>query len=398
MKEGVKKKEVSPVIFRAILIGIILFGVAILGVAFLLLKFFISGWIDSSFIYLLITVLIVGTVFLAIGIKKRGKKGVIILIVSIVTFIVVAVLAWIFLNNGLDNRQLNRPEPVFQPNQQEFTDEEILDATYSHYKAPQNFSTRESDPYFQLVYESTSFLKTWAERNAELGKNISDFEVCTDDKNQALNWSELYRKNYLEDDQKLLNEIETEKFFEFKYNATWREYKYGNGRSDALRGDILRIRKCSYLNAAGSWRDRDDNLSIFLGIFNKRPVTTENVKELIEYDYSLFNSETRDEKILSSFSGNQGDKIKHTIYRTIIASDDLAGSWLCEKIHLMKSVYTVDKTSGEIRKIGTGHVNTPEITLENMYTYQTYYMSLIELDENIKMVDGECYYAPVRML
>ena len=89
------------------------------------------------------------------------------------------------------------------------------------------------------------------------------------------------------------------------------------------------------------------NPEYYLGKFGQRPITTQNVKELIEffwYSVSL-NRLTGSAKVLSSSAEDHGDYIKHTLYETQICG----GDWgLSDSISLFKSVYIVDKNSGKI--------------------------------------------------
>ena len=211
-----------------------------------------------------------------------------------------------------------------QSTQTEFTDKELLDAAYSGYKYPEGFY-QEDLHGGSLYYENTVSIKPVGER-----EHIW-IELCTNNKSQALEWSESSSKNsaYYRD---LVDEKETEKYFEFRR-------VYSKNPSDVI---LSRVHKCDYLNR--SKYDKSKRPSI-LGTFNQRPVTIEKVKELIEYLWFIENYNWGGQKVLRSFTENQGNSVKHTLYKICI----VYGDWgVCDVISLFKSEYIVDKNSGEI--------------------------------------------------
>jgi len=211
-----------------------------------------------------------------------------------------------------------------QSNQAEFTDQGILNAVYSNYKYPEDFY-QEDLKGASLYYENTISVRPPVEREHKW------IELCTDNKSQALEWSESSSKNsacYRD----LIDERETEKYFEGRRG-------YSEKPSDII---LSRVHKCSYLD-----RSKYDKFErgTTLGRFNQRPVTIENVKELIEYLWFIENYNIDGQKVLSSFTEDQGDSVKHTIYETHV----VYGDWgVCDQITLIKSEYIVDKNSGEI--------------------------------------------------
>lgn len=110
----------------------------------------------------------------------------------------------------------------------------------------------------------------------------------------------------------------------------------------------FRFNKCSYIVPA-----RRPNLwspdSYGVGNFNLRPVTNDNVHELIEYLW--FIEEYRYGKlggILSSYTQEFEDSVHHVIYATRMGKKIQLGSRYYDGIELRKFRHTVDKQSGEI--------------------------------------------------
>jgi internalin A len=223
--------------------------------------------------------------------------------------------------------------PTFQPNQTEFTNQEILEAVYSDYKYPRDFYQEDLEGG-SLYYENTISVKPIFEREHRW------IELCTDDRNQALEWSEASSKNsaYYRD---LIDERETEKYFEF-------ERVYSENPFDII---LSRVHKSSYLDRSSY--DRFEKGSV-LGIFNQRPITPENAKELTEYLWFVENYNIVGSKVLSSFTEDQGNSIKHTIYETHV----VYGDWgMSDQITLIKSEYVVDKNSGQFT-LSQKHIRT----------------------------------------
>ena len=219
--------------------------------------------------------------------------------------------------------------PRFQPTQTEFSDEEIIDAVYSEYKYPESFYQEELGG-IRLFYENTFTLKPLGERDGWV-------ELCTDNRSRASEWVETSTKNsvYLSRYKNLTyDERETEKFFEFR----------GIRPKDQQHVILRRVHKCSYFRPRHD-KHRKLERGEVLGIFGQRPITIDNVKELIEYLWFIENYNFYGRKVLSSFTSDEGSSIKHTIYETKV----VVGDWgLCDEISLVRTEYVVDRNSGEV--------------------------------------------------
>lgn len=225
--------------------------------------------------------------------------------------------------------------PTFNPTQTNFSDREILNAVYSDYKGPNDF------------FEDALIKKE--ERNIN---SVQYEKYCTNNFNEARTVVEKHIKNFSTMTVTEDNE-ENEKFFQFKAI---------DNRN--IPGRLLRVFKCSYVKDLKRVLSNDyqyryhketDNqrskpgftTTDYVGEFAQRPITTEKVKELIEFLwFSALGEEYNmgGRKALSSFTKDEGSSITHTIYETQTSY----GAYAYDKIRLIKSVYTINKNSGEI--------------------------------------------------
>jgi hypothetical protein len=203
-------------------------------------------------------------------------------------------------------------------------DESLLQLAYSSYKLP--------DGFYQEDLHNVIFQNAGVMRIHPLGGRASVFERCTNDRSEALAWSES-PDYYGADDRQLVSERETERFFEF----TWEVHRLTS------RVLLSRVDKCSYVDR--SMYDRRAH-GTMLGIFNQRPVTADNVGSLVEYLWYSENFTSVSAKVISSSGADLGSEIRHTLVEVRIAW----GDWgMCDEISLVQSDYLVSKSSGEIR-------------------------------------------------
>jgi hypothetical protein len=206
----------------------------------------------------------------------------------------------------------------------EITDENILRAVYSNYKFPQGFykeDLKSGSPY----YENTVSIRSLNDRSPQW------FELSTNDRDQAFAWSEsssVYSAYY----RKVESEREDEKYFEFR--RVWQEHP-----SDIL---LSRVHKASYLDR--SMYDRF-NPGDTLAIFRKSDVDTSSVKELIEYLWFIGYNDMGGAKALCSRVVDLDSSVQYILYYTMVSY----GDWgLCDKISVIRSVYSVIKQTGII--------------------------------------------------
>ncbi len=201
-------------------------------------------------------------------------------------------------------------------------DEELREIAYSDHKYPDGFYQEELEGG-NLYYENTVSINE--------GEPIW-IELDTMDYAQALEWSELSSAHsaYYRD---LVDERETEKYFEFRRI-------YSLNPTDII---LSRVHKTDYLDKSMYDHFSPDNP--ILGIFNKRPVDTASVRELIEYMWFALNYNFLGSKVLESYSVDCEEEAKHILVVLSIAY----GDWgIYDQITLGRLTYTVNKTTGEI--------------------------------------------------
>lgn len=203
-------------------------------------------------------------------------------------------------------------------------DDEIIRKAYSHYSLPQWFSTEDFtsvSPY----YENTISIFPLAERGT------SWFELSTNDHVQALAWSEASSRNsayYRE----LVSQRETEKFFEFKR-------VYAAHPNDAI---LSRVHKSSYLD-----RSEFDKLhkGSVLGRFQVRPVTMENVKELVEYLWCVDSNFDTGTGILSTWMSENTMSVDYVLQVLDVVYGDRG---MHDSIIVTNATFRIEKASGLI--------------------------------------------------
>ena len=232
----------------------------------------------------------------------------------------------------LEDLACSAPEPTqipviqFEDDQSNFSDQEVIDAMYHpDYVYPDHFYSEDNgDAYME--YMSSYSIVTAQER--------PDYriEFCTDDRNEAYQWSVSTAEIFYFLTVDTGHERETEKFFEF----TW-EFDL----SGTMETVLYRTHKCSYVDLTSYDIIDPDS---FLVYFNLRPLTAANVKEVIEYLW-INRSSGKGEKILSSYVLENSDVFYHMIFTAY----KQPGDWgLPDMIHLEEYVFTIDKSNGEI--------------------------------------------------
>lgn len=209
--------------------------------------------------------------------------------------------------------------PNFTSTQTEFSDDELLNATYSNYKFPSNFY------HENLGDTNLYYVNTLSIDSAENGKSI---HLSTNSFEKAKDWS--IKSTY--ENFEFKNGINSEKFFEF--------IRITNPEDNSIIK--FRTHKSSYLTR--------DNYNFFsksdtIGIFNKLNFTVDDTKELIDYLWFISNYNNRSEKILSSFAVNNQQIFEVHHYELHIVYGDFN---LYDEITLIKKVYEIERNTGVI--------------------------------------------------
>lgn len=210
--------------------------------------------------------------------------------------------------------------PVFASTQTEFTEKELLNATYTDYKFPSNFY-HENLADTNLYYVNTVSIDSF-----ENGKWI---QLSTNSSEKARDWSikSTYQNSQFE------KGISSEKFFEF--------IRIKNPEDNSIIK--FRTHNSSYIT-----RDNYDllNKSDTIGYFKKQNATSDETKELIDYLWFIRSYNHTSAKILSSFVeiNQQTTEVHHYEIYTVYGDFNLY-----DEITLLEKVYAVERNSGVIR-------------------------------------------------
>ena len=206
-----------------------------------------------------------------------------------------------------------------------FEQNEIIHLAYDNtYKVPDNFYW-ENNLDGSIYYENTvSILPTGLRENIWV-------ELSTNNRDSAFSWSEASSNNssyYRE----LIDERETEKFYEFKR------------RHSANHSDIIlsRIHKLSYLDR--SMYDFFQKGEI-IGIFNKENYNKNDFIELIEYlwfkqNYNIFGT-----KIFRTLFYEYDSHYCYKLYEINLIRNDIG---IQDQIYYYENSYTITKSTREI--------------------------------------------------
>lgn len=209
--------------------------------------------------------------------------------------------------------------PNFTSTQTEFTDNELLHATYTDYKFPSNFY-HENLEDMNLYYVNTLSVDSTA--------NGQSIQLSTNSFEKAKDWS--IKSTY--ENSEFKNGMNSEKFFEF--------IRITNPKDHSIIK--FRTHKSSYLT-----RDRYDffHKSDTLGIFRKLNFSVDETKELIDYLWFVENYNNDSKKILSSFTVDNQQIIEVHHYELYIVGGDFN---IYDGITLLKKVYEVERNRGII--------------------------------------------------
>lgn len=239
---------------------------------------------------------------------------------TIIQLIFISIIILCFLScDKINDNDIVYKIPNFTSTQTEFTDNELLNATYTDYKFPSNFY------HENLGDTSLYYVNTLSIDSTTNGKSI---QLSTNSFEKAKDWS--IKSTY--ENSEFKNGMNSEKFFEF--------IRIANPKDRSIIK--FRAHKSSYLT-----RDRYDffHKSDTLGIFRKLNFSVDETKELIDYLWFVENYNNDSKKILSSFTVDNQQIIEVHHYELYIVGGDFN---IYDGITLLKKVYEVERNTGII--------------------------------------------------
>ncbi|MHA2254067.1 MAG: hypothetical protein ACXAD7_27190 [Candidatus Kariarchaeaceae archaeon] len=217
--------------------------------------------------------------------------------------------------------------PIFGHSQSNFTDNELLRATYSSYRIPSDF-------YYVELIASTYYI------TANTKANTGHLQLCTDNYTQASEWSNTSAEN-MADFRPLISDRETEKFYEFYRKRIGVGYQ-GREYNDHI---LLRVHKCSYYTP-GDYNITD--LGMEIGYYNLQTITLNSSKEFVEYLFYRVGYEFNDYgmRVLSSFNEQYNNSIIHYIY---FIQQIIGDFGMCDEVGLIREIYEINLTTRLVR-------------------------------------------------
>lgn len=214
------------------------------------------------------------------------------------------------------------------PEQDMPTTGEVLRKVYDpNYSVPDGFfvDERASTPQSYTVYHVKD-------------PSVS-YELCTDDFSTAATWEDADNTSRQVNGY-YVGHTENERYFEFV-----RELSYGNsvGNIDDLTSPgFSRVFKCSYATRDGVDRSL---LSGYAGKINARPLSSEVLREYVEYlwQFTFFNVSAK--SVLESYGTDSADALQRTL---LLGFATLQGADQCDLVEVIEWTFSADLLSGEV--------------------------------------------------
>lgn len=197
-------------------------------------------------------------------------------------------------------------------------------------------SARTPPGFYSEPAPTTAYSTTFHIKNADLAPPATAtepvFEMCTDDWNQALDWSEVVASS-----QPIYSDLAatetTEHYYEFVRTP----------RSATLGTQQMRVYRCAFLDRAGADITR---ITGSAGRINKRPLTSVEVKWTLEYlwRFSVYNNV--DIAVLKS--APTAGAVSPTHELTLAQLVPGAGANGCDRVRIFAWSYRADATSGDL--------------------------------------------------
>lgn len=181
-------------------------------------------------------------------------------------------------------------------------------------------------------YVSTMHLKN-ADVDAAAVAPQPLYELCTDDWNEALGWSELGAQN----SPQYSDLVET--------NDDPRYFEFGRVRQgDPTFYLRARVFKCAYLDRA------DANLRASTGpagTLNRRPLSAAELRDLSEYLWQFTKYNNVGYAVLESSGSASTTTLSHTLHIGMLARGGFSGS--CDRVDVIAWKHVLDTTTGTLQ-------------------------------------------------
>lgn len=159
------------------------------------------------------------------------------------------------------------------------------------------------------------------------------YELCTDDWNQALAWSELSAQH----EPQYSDLVET--------NDDSRYFEFGRVREgDPTFYVRARVFKCAYLDRSeANLRDAAGPA----GLLNRRPLTAAELRDLSEYLWQFTQYNNVGYAVLKSSGSASGTGLTHTLHIGSLARGGISSS--CDRVDVVVWRHALDTTTGSLQ-------------------------------------------------
>lgn len=223
--------------------------------------------------------------------------------------------------------------PASQPNVRAVSqsDSEIAQMVYGlAERTPAGFYADPSVDGYQFV--ATSHLKN-TDIEPSLHPSAASFELCTDDWNEALSWSETSAQSATQYADLVVTD-EEERFFEFGRVRTGEPVLYQRQR----------VYKCSYLQRdMANLRESQGPA----GVFGVAPPSADDLRLLSEYLWTFTIYNNLGHAALRSVGSSSAGALSHTIYTASLERSGYSAS--CDRIDVFAWTHAVDIATGELQ-------------------------------------------------
>lgn len=157
--------------------------------------------------------------------------------------------------------------------------------------------------YSETVPVVNGYVSTRHVRNTDFNISTTPYELCSDDWNQALGWSQ---SRHTTDGAQAVGDSATELYFEF-------DWTIGSAPQNYLRE---RVFKCAYVDRFGTDLDEATGAG---GVLNARPLNVAALKTLSEYLWQFTGYNNFGNVVLKSAASSDGSLAHSLIMATLTA-------------------------------------------------------------------------------
>lgn len=209
------------------------------------------------------------------------------------------------------------------------TDQQIATALYNDSaRTPQGFYSESTAP-------TTGYVATVHVKSRDVFNNnaLPQYELCSDDWNEAYTWAEQAAQNGTTNG----NLLET--------NTTSNFYEFVRERNTQPSGVTRsRVYRCAYLDRGGV--NLSDADATHAGQFNFRPITTTSIRQLAEYLWRFTQFNNYGSAVLKSATSTSAGELQQDLTIASLTLQGAAGG--CDRIDIYSWTHTVDADSGEL--------------------------------------------------